>query len=132
MHRTPAVMLLLLVGCSGEAPPAIPPTAGDFIKNNNGVGTAQVLGIDFRVSAESGGASTTDALNADFIAPDQSSARKRFSIGDDVAIQLDSVNESVVSFHFNDRDYGQLNVGDQVVIDGARNVEVNGIRRSPQ
>jgi hypothetical protein len=32
---------------------------------------------------------------------------------------------------FNDQNFGTLNVGDKVVIDDERNVEVNGTPRSP-
>ena len=132
MQKIVPLVLLVLVGCSGSFTPAIPPTAGDFVKSNDGVGTAKVFGIDFRVSVSSGGASTEDSIHANFLDPEQSSARKRFTFGDDVTIQLDSVNEVEVGFIFNEQDYGKLNVGDEVVIDDERNVEVNGIPCSPK
>ena len=107
------------------------PTTGDFVKNDKGAGTAQVFGIDFSVRVNSGGASTDFAIDANFVEPEQSSARKRFTLGDDITIQLDSIDESEVRFVFNDQDFGTLNVGDKVVIDDERNVEVNGTPRSP-
>jgi hypothetical protein len=124
--------LLVLIGCGGTSTPPFPPSDGDFVQNNDGVGTAQVFGIDFSVRANSSGASTDVAFHANFIDPEQSSATKRFTMGDDVTIQLDSVDETEVRFMFNDQDFGTLNVGDDVVIDDERNVEVNGTARWPK
>jgi len=132
MPKIISLVLLALVGCGGTSTPAIPPTTGDFVKNNDGVGTAEVFGIDFSVRVNSSGASTDDAIHANFVHPEQSSARKRFTLGDDITIQLDSVDESKVRFIFNDQDFGTLNTGDKVVIDDERHVEVNGTPRSPK
>jgi hypothetical protein len=132
MQKIISLVLLALVGCGGTSTPALPPTTGDFVKNNDGVGTAQVFGIDFSVRANSGGASTDAAIDANFVDPEQSSARKRFTLGDDITIQLESVDESKVRFMFNDQNFGTLNVGDKVVIDDERNVEVNGTPRVPK
>ena len=132
MQRIVPLVLLVLVGCSGSSTPAIPPTTGDFVTNNDGVGTAQVFGIGFRISVNSGGASTEDSIAANFVDAEQSSARKRFTFGDEITIQLDSVNEAEVGFIFNGQNFGNLNVGDQVVIDDERNVEVNGTPRLPK
>lgn len=131
MQKRLAVLLVTLVGCGSGATPAIPPTAGDFVKNSNGVGTAQVLGITFRVNVKSNGASTEDSIDANFIDVDQSKAQKRFTFGDEITIQLDSIDESKTTFKFNDQGFGNLNVGDEVVIDDARNVAVNGTSRLP-
>ena len=57
---------------------------------------------------------------------------ERFTLGDDITVQLDSVNASEVRFVFNDQDFGSLNVGDNVVIDDERNVVVNGTPRAPK
>ena len=123
--------MLAIVGCSESSAPPIPPTAGDFVKNNDGFGTAQVFGIDFSVHVNASGTGTDDAIHANFVEPEQSSARKRFTFGDDITIQLDSVDASQVRFMFNDQDFGVLNVGDKVVIDDERSVEVNGTPRLP-
>lgn len=131
MKKVIPLLLLAFVGCGETSKPTIPPTTGDFANNNDGVGTAQVFGVDFSVHVDSSGASTDDAIHANFVEPEQSSARKRFTLGDDITIQLDSVDESEVRFMFNDQDFGTLNVGDRVVIDDERNVEVNGSPRSP-
>jgi hypothetical protein len=131
MQKIVPLVLLLLVGCGGSSTPEIPPTTGDFVKNNNGVGTAQVFGIDFRVSVNSGGASTEDSIAANFVAAEQSSARKRFTFGDDITIQLDSVNQAEVGFIFNGQNFGNLNVGDEVVIDDERHVQFNATPRLP-
>lgn len=120
-----------LVGCSSSSAPAIPPTAEDFVKNESGVGTAKVFGIDFRIAADSGGGTAEDKIHANFLDGEQSSASKRFTLGDDVVVQLDSINESEVEFRFNEKDYGTLKVGDQVVIDAEGSVEVNGAARMP-
>lgn len=129
MKQLSSLLLLMLVGCSGSSAPAVPPTTGDFVKNNEGVGTAQIFGIDFRVDVNSSGTSSDDAIDANFVDTKSSSARKHFSIGDDIKIELDSIDESEVRFIFNGQDFGTLNVGDKVVIDDARNVEVNGTSR---
>ncbi len=131
MQKIFALVLLALAGCGKTSTPALPPTAGDFVKNDNGIATAQAFGIDFSVRANSGGASTNDAIEANFVEPQQSRATKRFTLGDDIAIQLDSVNESEVRFMFNDQDFGILKVGNKVVIDDERNVEVNGKPHPP-
>lgn len=123
------ILLFLLVGCSENSTPPIPPSNGDFVRNSNGVGAARVFGIDFSVAVNSSGAGTDTDIHADFVEPDESSAMKRFTLGDDVRIQLDSIDESQVRFTFNDQDFGILSVGDKVVIDKERNVEVNGTQR---
>ena len=123
--------LFVLAGCNRSSAPAIPPTAGDYVKNQAGVGTAQVFGIDFNVSVDSSGASTEDTIDANFVDPEKSRARKRFAFGEDVVIQLESIDKSRVVFIFNDQDFGSLKVGDQVSIDLERNVEVNGTARMP-
>ena len=90
MRKIISLALLALVGCGVTSTPAIPPTTGDFAKNNDGVGTAQVFGIDFSVRVNSSGARTDVAIDANFVDPEQSSAKKRLSLGDDITIQLDS------------------------------------------
>ncbi len=132
MQKIILIAFLALVGCGRTSAPPIPPTAGDFVKNNNGVGTARVFGIDFSVRVNSRGARTDGAIDANFADLEQSGARKRFTLGDDISIQLVSVDESEVRFMFNDQDFGALTVGDKVVIDDERNVEVNGTLRSPK
>jgi hypothetical protein len=132
MKQIVPLLLLALVGCGNTVTPAIPPTAGDFVENREGVGTAQVFGIQFRVAANSSGASTKSSTEANFVDAGKSSARKRFAFGDDIAIQLESIDQSEVRFMFNDQDFGNLNVGDKVVIDAEQNVEVNGTARLPK
>ena len=130
MQKFIPLALLLLYSCSESPAPPVPSTAGDFVDNNNGIGAAQVFGIDFSIGVTSSGASTDAAIHANFIEPEQSSAMKRFTLGDDITIQLESVNESEVRFTFNDQDFGLLNVGDKVVIDDERHVDFNGNHRS--
>jgi hypothetical protein len=132
MNRLVPILALAFAGCGSNPAPTIPPTIGDFVRNNDGVATAQVFGITFRANTRSSGATTNDVIVANFLDPEMSSARKRFTIGDDIMIQLTSVDDSKVSFVFNDKDFGSLNIGDEVVIDDERNVEVNGTSRSPR
>ncbi|MCA9171131.1 MAG: hypothetical protein KDB23_25840 [Planctomycetales bacterium] len=131
MNRIALLFLFVHVGCSGDSTPPIPSATRDFVTNSNGIGTAQLFGIDFRVNVTSSGATSTSSINANLVEADQSSARKRITFGDSIAIQLDSVDESMVSFSLNDRDYGKLNVGDFVEIDEDGKVKVNGVPRSP-
>jgi hypothetical protein len=83
------------------------------------------------IPVNSSGASTDDAIDANFVDSEKSSARKRFALGDEITIELDSIDETEVRFIFNERDFGTLNLGDKVGIDDERNVVVNGTRRSP-
>lgn len=131
MYKIICILLLAIVGCGTQPTPAIPPTSDDFVKNGNGVGTARVFGIDFRMKTDSSGASAQTEISANFVEPERSTARKRFSLGDDVTIELESIDESQVRFVFNKQDFGILYVGDEVVIDDQRDVEVNGTKRLP-
>lgn len=124
-------MLVVLVGCSESPVPQIPSTTGDFVKNDSGVGTAKVFGIDFSVNVNSSGTIAGDAIDANFVDVEKSTARKRFTIGDEITIQLDSIGQSEVRFLFDEQDFGSLTVGDKVVIDDDRNVQVNGTPRVP-
>lgn len=132
MRTITLLALLTLVGCSGPAAPAIPPTAGDFVKVEDGVGSARAFGIDFFAPVNEDGATTEAAIDANLTDPQQSSASKRFTLGDDIAIELQSIDATKVQFRFNGQDFGTLDVGDKVVIDDERNVDVNGTPRSPK
>ncbi len=132
MQRMLALLLFALAGCGGTSAPAIPPTAGDFIKTADGVGTAQVFGIHFTVSLKSGGATTDEMIAVNLTDPGQSSAKKRLTLGDDITLQLESVDRTDVRFQLNEQDFGTLHVGDKVVIDEDRTVVVNGTPRSPK
>lgn len=118
--------LLGVVGCGPNPTVPIPPTAGDFVENNNGVGTARVFGIDFDIQANASGTSTDDTVRADFLDVEKSHATKRFTLGNDITIQLDRIDDSHARFQFNDQDFGTLHVGDKVVVDDKRAVQVNG------
>lgn len=131
MNKIIPVLLLLLTGCGGNVEVPIPPTAGDFVDNQNGTGTARVFGIDFQVSVEGKGVRSEGTIHANLVEADKSEATKSFTMGDDVSVQLESIDESEVRFVFNDQNYGTLQVGDKVVIDDQRAVQVNGTPRTP-
>lgn len=131
MQKITLLVLLAFLGCGRNSPPSIPPTIGDFVANDDGVGTAKIFGIDFQVHVKSSGTTTDDSIEASFLEPERSTARKRLTLGDDITIQLDSVDESTVRFMFNEQNYGTLKTGDKVLINDARNVEVNGTKRLP-
>ncbi len=131
MKKVIAIALLSLVGCSGSTEPDIPPTSGGFVDSRGGVGTAQVFGIDFTVSVNSGGVTSEQTIHANFLDAEQSSAKSKFTFGDDLTVELESLNKTEVHFLFNDEDYGILNVGDKVSIDEKGNVTVNEDTRAP-
>ena len=57
----------------------------------------------------------------------------RLDRGEDLKIKLETMNEGTsVAFQLNGRKFGSLGKGDEVVIDKARNVTVNGEKRPPQ
>lgn len=132
MRKLLPLLLLAILGCRQEVESPIPPTAGDFVSNDNGVGTAQAFGIQFRLPAAAGSATTEDLIHADFNDFDKSTASKKFTLGDDVVIELNSVDAKTVRFRLNGQDFGMLQVGNQVEIDAERQVKVNGTARSPQ
>lgn len=104
-------MVLLLVACAdcgGSFSPEIPLTACDCVNNDRSIGIARVIGIDFSGNANSGGVNTESSIEPDFFEPEQTGARKRFVLGDDIPIQLDSINELEVRFMFDDQDCGAL------------------------
>lgn len=131
MHKFVPLLLLLLVGCGSNTELPIPPTGDDFADNRAGVGTARVFGIDFRVSVQGHGVSSDATFHANLVETEKSQASKSLTMGEDVSIELESINESEVRFVFNDQDYGTLHVGDEVVIDEQRTIEVNGKTRIP-
>ena len=131
MLRLTILIFLALTACDYGSAPRIPPSSGDYVKNAGDRSTAKVFGIDFRVSASSSGASSEGVLDADLATPQKSFAEKSFTLGDDIAVTLESIDESTVHFTFNGQNFGTLNIGDQVVIDDEEKVTVNGQSRQP-
>lgn len=127
-----SALLFTLFGCNSAPAPPFPPTVNDFVRNDPTGGTAKVFGINFQVETTSNGASTEFDFHANFADPSQSRAKIRFTFGDDVNVLLESIDQTKVRFQFNDRDFGTLNVGDEVTINEQRAVEVNGVIRSPE
>jgi hypothetical protein len=111
-------LIFSVTGCQRQVDIPIPPTNSGFIENSFGVSTARVFGIDFQI-------------DANFFEPKKSLAKKSFTIGNDCAIELASINESTVNFRFQAQEFGVLRVGDRVIIDEKRNVIVNGEPRLP-
>lgn len=132
MPRILLLVLAAIVGCGGPTTPPIPNSTNDFVDNKNGVGTARVWNIDFQVLGTSGGVSAETAIDVDFTNPDHSDSTTRFRLGDDLTIQLNTIDKYDIGFLFNDQDYGVLHLQDKVVIDEERNVTVNGIARLPK
>jgi hypothetical protein len=78
------------------------------------------------------GSGAENQIVPDVVNPDSSTIRRQFKIGDEITIQLTTVNASEVSFILNDRNFGSLNVGDEVEIYDERKVTVNGALRLPK
>ena len=131
---TLCMLVLALVGCRDKNqahPPTYPPSEGDFVKNIDGRGTAQIWSIDFEV-AETVGRTVAShfegGLHSD---PEKTNARVNITLGDDVKIRLEKIPGSPITLQFNNEDYGTVEVGDKVVIDKERNVSINGqVRRA--
>lgn len=132
-----AICLTLLLALSGRGERksgagTYPPTNGDFVTNLDGRGTARVWGICFEVADPVGKASGSEfegGLHSDL---EQTDARVRIALGDDVGILLEKVPGSPITFTLNERSYGTLDVGDQVIIDKERNVTINGTERQAE
>jgi hypothetical protein len=127
-------LLLALTGC-GERKTGTgtyPPTDGDFVTNLDGRGTAKVWGIRFEVADPVGAASGSEFEGGLHSDPEQTNARVKITLGDDVDIQLQKVPGSPITFKLNGKPYGTLEVGDRVIIDKERNVKVNDTARQPE
>lgn len=130
-----ASLLIALVGCgekiSTKKAGIFPPTDGDFVRNLDGRGTAQVWGITFDVADPVGGSASAH-FEGMLSNSEKTDARTKITVGDDVNIRLEKVPGSGITFQFNGARYGTLEVGDNVVIDKERNVTVNDTRHRPE
>ena len=135
IFTTFCTLLIALVGCgekiSTKKVGTFPPTAGDFVKNLDGRGTAQVWGMTFDVAEPNDGASGS-SFEGTLSHSEKTDARHTITMGDDVNIRLEKVPGSGITFQFNGENYGTLEVGDNVVIDKERNVTVNGTGHRPE
>ena len=124
-------LLLALTECreNKTAVETDPPTDGDFVRYLEGRATARVWGIHFDVAEPKGHASGSEFDGGIHSDPEQTDARIKITMGDDVEIRLEKVPGSPIRFQMNGRPYGGLEVGDKVRIDKDRNVEVNDSAR---
>jgi hypothetical protein len=125
-------LILALVGCGEKKTSTYPPTDGDFVKNSDGRGTAQVWGMHFDVVDTVGntaGSEFEGGLHSD---TEQTDGRIKITLGDDVNIRLEKVHGSPITFKLNGKMYGALEVGDRVLIDKERNVKVNDTARQSE
>lgn len=119
-------ILLSVIGCEKKSPPV---SVGPFdVNRDTGVATGEAFGIHFNVEGASLG-ETQSNLSGN---PHYSSPAE-ITLGEDLKIKLETMNEGTsVAFQLNGRKFGSLGKGDEVVIDKARNVTVNGEKRPPQ
>jgi hypothetical protein len=112
-HQTPTLsgtgvqkaMVLLLVasaGCGGSSTSEIPHTLGAYVNDARSIGIGWEIGSDVSGHPNSDGVSTESSIEADFFEPEQADTRKRFALGADIPIRLDSIHESEWRSIFND------------------------------
>jgi len=85
---TSFILLLGFVGCRKKGS-TYPPTDGDFVKNRDGRGTAQVWGIAFDVADPVGSGSSSQFEGGLHSNPERTDARIKVTLGDDVNIRLE-------------------------------------------
>lgn len=95
-------------------------------------GTAKVWGIRFEVTELVGRGAKSEFDGMAHTSPEKTDARVRFTLGDDVEVQLEKVPDIPITFTLNGQLYGALEVGDKVIIDKNRNVIVNDTVRQPE
>lgn len=126
-HRTIiatlCAILLALPGCERTAAPG---TVGPFdVNGGTGVATGQAFGIEFKVSGASK-AEVTSGLSGN----PRYSSRAEITLADDLRIARETVGEgNSVTLQLNGKEFGDLERGDEVVIEADRSVMVSGERR---
>lgn len=126
---TLSALLLAFAGCGEKKTATHPPTDGDFVRNSESRATAQVWGMHFDVADPVGTAAGSESEGGLHSDPEQTDARVKVTLGDDVSIQLEKIPGRPITFQLNGKPYGTLEVGDRVVIDKERNVKVNDTAR---
>ena len=121
-----------MFGCGEKKAGTFPPTDGDFVRNSDGRGTAKVWGMKFDVANPVGSAAGSKFEGGLHSDPEQTDARIKITLGDDVNIQLEKVPGISITFKLNGKMYGALEAGDNVIIDKERNVKVNDAARQPE
>ena len=128
---TCCTFLATLSGCE-QGTGTYPPSTGDYVKNSGGQGTAKVWGIAFDVAEPVGSSAASrfdGSLSSD---PEKTDARNEITIGDDVKFRLEKIPGVPITFEFNGKKYGTLEIGDKVSIDRERKVKVNGSLRQAE
>ena len=104
------MVFLALTGCQEKKtnPETYPPSKGDFISNMKDRGTAQLWGIRFEI-AEPVGTSAESTFDGGLHSlPEKTDGRQKFTLGEDIEVQLEKVPDSPITFQFNGKAYGTL------------------------
>lgn len=119
---TLCVVFFSLVGCDREATPF---TVGPFdVNSDTGVATGNALGVDFAVAGASGARLESGPGKV------PGSGRAGITLADDLKIDLEMAEGGeTITFLMNGKEFGDLEKGDKVEIDQARNVKVNDTAR---
>ncbi len=124
--------LMVFGGCGQEEIGTYPPSSGDFVENLDGRGTAKVWGIEFEVLSVVGSLTRSQFEGGLHSDPEKTDAQIDINLGDDVAVHLEKRPGSGITFQLNGKSYGSLEVGDKVLIDSERAVQVNDVSRQPE
>ncbi len=120
-------LVIALVGC--ERKTATFSVAPFEVNGDTGIATGEALGIDILVAGASE-ARLISSANLKPGEPAQSSGRAEITLADDVEIELEMIpGGRSIAFQLNGKKFGDLERGDEVVIDEDRNVAINGTQR---
>lgn len=117
----------MLSGCGDGL---YPPTSGDYVKTDSGLGQAQAWGIDFEIRNTGGGGAAVGGSGGRNVDPEKTDARKTLTLGQ-YEIVLEKVPGTPITMTINDQTYGTVEVGDRVRI-ARKIVRVNGVVREPE
>lgn len=118
---------ILLSGCGDDL---YPPSSGDYVRTDSGLGQAQAWGIDFEIRNTGGGGAAVGGSGGRNVDPEKTDARKTVTLGQ-YEIVLEKVPGTPITMTINDQTYGTVEVGDRVTI-ARKIVRVNGVVREPE